>query len=52
MRTASPFANRYPYVALGLRFLDGNHKQFDDVSAPASDTPFVQTIADEINERL
>ena len=49
MRTRSPFASRWPYVALSLRLRDGRTLRFEDVSAGASRASTISAIVDHIN---
>lgn len=51
MRTASPLQRVWPYVALEVELEDGLSRQFEEVSAAASDRSTVQRVADEINGR-
>jgi Bacterial PH domain len=50
MRTASPFASHWPYVALALRLSDGRMRRFDEVSSSASKQSVVSAIVEHINE--
>jgi hypothetical protein len=50
MPTASPFAARLPYVALGLRLRDGRLRTFEDISAAAARQSSISVIVEHINE--
>lgn len=52
MRTASPLQRAVPYVALVIELTDGRSRQFEEVSAKASDRSRVQRVADLINGHL
>lgn len=52
MRTASPLQRVVPYVALVIELADGHSRQFEEVSAAASDRSRVQEVADAINAWL
>lgn len=52
MRTASPLQRVVPYVALVIELTDGRSRQFEEVSAAASDRSKVQRVADVINAHL
>jgi hypothetical protein len=52
MRTASPLQRVIPYVALVIELTEGGTRQFEEVSAAASDRARVQRVADAINAEL
>lgn len=52
LRTASPFKDRWPYVALALTFTDDRTKQFQGISASVSDSAELQQLVEEINRRI
>jgi hypothetical protein len=52
MRTASPFAGRWPYLALTISMADGRVRQFEEVAAPAARATGVEVIAGAINKRI
>jgi hypothetical protein len=52
MRTRSPFADRFPYIALALEHRDGSVSRFDDVSASSDEVVRVEGLVGAINDRL
>lgn len=51
MRTMSPFAARWPYVALELDIADGR-RQFEEISASESHRSKIESIAAAIDARV
>ena len=52
MPTASPWARRWPYVALGLELRDGRVRKFSDISAAVARKAEISAIVDHINEHI
>ena len=52
MRTASPFRDQFPYVALALDLVDGRSMQFEACSASKPTSGLLAQVVDQINGRL
>jgi hypothetical protein len=52
VRTASPFAKQFPYVALALELVDGSHVQFQELSVRQPGRRRMDEFASAINGRL
>ncbi len=52
LRTASPFKDRWPYVALAVTFTDDRTKQFQGISLSASHSAPLERLVGDINRRI